>query len=341
MIIIRSHFFDEEIHKFVERLCRQGADVVVGMDETHHTVDVSSDVRKISLNEEVIQSMGLHLPADVGWRCGDYLLYATRMQFPEHSHYWMLEPDIRLKTRSTVGFFEEFEAAQEVDLIALQLSQADDKWFWSSTMNPLNAEVWRCSFGLIRLSGVAIDHLLTERRNLSGLVPSSPELGHKWPNDESFVATTLSSDGFICRDLNSFGVTRYTRSSFTLNRPMSASLFDRLPEDGLVYHPVLGGAQFSRRIERQFDSACKKARRRKSLVPLVMFDSSLFEQMEVECGPAASGDLRSRLEGVVRELGYPLWTFQTLTVVRSAFNWVMRSHLGNKILQDMRGAGRA
>jgi hypothetical protein len=69
-----------------------------------------------------------------------------------------------------------------------------------------------------------------------------------WPNDESFVSTTLANGGFSCHDLNDFGRTFYEEGTFSFHSAIQGESFSPEHAGLKVYHPVLFGAAYSRKV---------------------------------------------------------------------------------------------
>ncbi len=103
-----------------------------------------------------------------------------------------------------------------------------------------------CLFAILRVSSTAIDRLLTDRRELS----RKRSRRKQWPNDESFVATTLAKSGFVVRDLNSFGQTLYSEETMSFFGPRQGEALGLENADVRLYHPVLFGADYNSKIER-------------------------------------------------------------------------------------------
>ena len=108
---------------------------------------------------------------------------------------WLLEYDLVVNFDTASGFFEKF-TDDDSDLLAFKYRHAEASWPWYRLMQPTGNQVMRCYFSPIRLSASAVDHLLARRRAMSDEVAVDV-----WPNDEAFTATTLTADGFRCRDI--------------------------------------------------------------------------------------------------------------------------------------------
>jgi hypothetical protein len=126
-------------------------------------------------------------------------------------------------------------------------------------------EVYRCLLGLTRFSARALDYCYAARcRNLYNVWARV-----MWPNDETFTATTLKNAGMTVRDANTFGHVVYTRDSFCYSTVFRGEEFAATATPGLVYHPVLSGEDYERRVARLHSSPRFEHMRRR-LVKAVM-----------------------------------------------------------------------
>lgn len=243
-LLIRTHFVNEQLRAFADGLRAEGAfDVFVVADETHGELDFG-DLPKISLRADTASVLALYDETqNLFWRCGDYGLYAARHLLPGYDGFWLIEPDARLKSERPSDLLARFPACAEVDFLAGRLKPADADWDWAQTMDAEEGPVWRCLFALVRLSARAIDVLLNERRRASLLHRARRREPAAWPNDESFVASTLARRGLVCRDLNDFGQV-YDEAGFSFWLPISERELVASGRDGWIYHPVLSGQAY-------------------------------------------------------------------------------------------------
>jgi FkbM family methyltransferase len=275
--LIRTHFFNQRIKTLIEFLSEYFGDnvYVVCPDRVIEKLDSATRgdfSRFIPLREGKLAEMGLPIPEKWEWVCGDYALYRARADLPDASHFWLIEYDLVFNYEQPSGFFSRF-AQDESDLLAFAYQRAGQHWPWRKLMLPVTDDVMRCFFSPVRVSARALDHLLEKRRGLRGLV--EPDA---WPNDEGFVATTLTADGFSCRDIMD-GVA--TATSFSWERPHSIQELKDKGPDGLVYHPVVAGQAY-----------LKKARQFLSRHP-ERFDE-IGATLRIECGDEDYEILRDR-----------------------------------------------
>lgn len=246
LLLLRTHKFDEEIRRFAESLAAlPGMSLACLVDESLGEV-ATAPYPKIPVTRGRMEALGLHCPGDFAWRCGDYGFYEAARLRPESSHIWMVEYDVRFSMASPSDFFAAFRDRSDLDLIAPNLGERDRNWFWHPAMTDGRRPVYGCIFPCIRLSSRAVAAALDGRRRAS----RSWLARTFWPNDESFVATTLVRDGFSTADLNDLGRTFYTDDSFSFTRPFELEAFERQPMDGLLYHPVLKHDDYVRKLNR-------------------------------------------------------------------------------------------
>lgn len=244
--VIRTHFFNQRIVNAIRFLGDYFGDQMYVACPTR-VLDKPNPAmagfsRFIPLSEPAIDAMGLPRPEKWEWICGDYAFYRARADCPEADHIWLIEYDIVFNFARASDFFARF-GGDDADLLAFEYEPAPADWPWRKRMQPFAEPVMRSFFSPIRLSAPAIDHLLDKRRSMAGV--AAPEA---WPNDESFVTTTLTKDGFRCRDISA-GV--MTPESFSWSRPYSIRELSAKGPDGLVYHPVVAGDAYMRKA-RQF-----------------------------------------------------------------------------------------
>ena len=245
MILFRTHRFDPEVRASCNLLAAtSGMRLACLVDETHGAVDVTP-FPKISINRAVLRRLGLLATSDAPWRCGDYGLYLALHEHPEVERFWLVEYDVRLRTTDPLSdFFSSFDSSP-ADLIAPILSARDAGWWWTPAMQVREEPVWGCLFPLLRASASLINAAWLARKRQA----RSPIYRLFWPNDESFLATTAARNGFAMEDLNERR-TWYTDASFSFEKPWSGSDLTRTDPDGLIYHPVLYGDDFVRKLNK-------------------------------------------------------------------------------------------
>lgn len=233
MLLFRTHRDTPSVRERLAFLRQtSGMDVVCAFDETAARPGLE-DQPRIGLTFERYHRLGLRADADVGWRCGDYPFYVARQEFPDVSHFWMVEYDVLLSYRRASDFFDRFRHCDDVDFLTAHFRVAPKNWFWRNTILDQTAPIYRCFFPVTRLSARAIDFLLERRRAETRMAgPDDP-----WPNDEAFVATTLARAGFEIRDMNSVAKV-YDNVTFNFDFPRSYERHVHRVRDRLM-HPVL------------------------------------------------------------------------------------------------------
>ncbi len=242
-VLVRATTLDARTVAFAKMLeSASGCAVSVVLDQRHAVRDPAGcDV--IAIDENKLRGVGLHCPPEFAWQCGDYAYYAARQRYPDLRWFWLIEYDVRITGGSPDAFFAFFHAHPEVDLLAAELGPVGWDWYWSLAARARDAVPHRCFFPVTRMSARAIDRVFVKRVEHS----RNPLRRALWPNDEAMVATTLA-DGFVCRDLNSFGVRYYDSATFSVGEPLDGdALDDHLPPDAAagesrLMHPVLYGA---------------------------------------------------------------------------------------------------
>lgn len=246
LVLLRLTKFEAMTQAFADRLAREsGHQLVCLADEREGPIQVSPH-EKVSLTTSACRALGLFCPDDFAWRCGDYGLYIARKQYPNATHFWLIEEDVRISGMSLHGFFGFFWACDKVDFLAPYYRPSAGDWYWDHTVAARDTTVYRCLFPVVRVSVAAVDRLLARRQEMSRRQLRRAS----WPNDESFVATTLSNDGSVCRDLNSFGRVFYNGTTFSFFAPHDGDTLVMADDEVLVYHPVLFEEDYKQKVRK-------------------------------------------------------------------------------------------
>ncbi len=302
-ILIRTHYVDDAVDALADQLRREtGWPVCLVVDETKGTLAAMAGRDHVALTQDLFAGLQLYSTPDIGWRCGDYALYAARKALPEAGHFWMIEPDVRINLDNVGSFFRHFDRLPEYDLLATYYGHAGPDYKWTAMIAPFCAEPRKCMFPIVRFSAAALDYLLLQRRVLSSAFREerywdgrlrSLEL---WPNDEVFTASMLHQGGFLAADINALGGTFYHDQTFSYAFPISLERFGSMPRDGQIYHPVLQGDAFLRKIRSMFDHVCLN-RGPPSLLRGLFARQDLYDDIRAECGAETS----ERFEADVRD----------------------------------------
>ena len=246
MIILRTHLFGERERTLMKRLeSVRSHSVAIAVDESKGFIDVSP-YQKISVTYSSCTKLGLYCPPDFTWRNGDYVFYLAREQYPAERYFWMLEPDVEHSFISDSALFEHFDKQTDVDLLIPHFCASTTGWWWHQTARARSTGVKRALFCIARLSAQAVDLCLRERQK--GRFSLRERLF--WPNDEVFVATEIVNAGLTAADLNDFGSPAYTPDTLSFDKPIDGTGETFRQLTNLIYHPVLYGAAYKKRIER-------------------------------------------------------------------------------------------
>ena len=146
VIVVRTHYFDKELSSWASDIKALGFELVFVVDETHGIVEIDNQFKKLVLNNDVINKLGLLLIYNVGWQCGDYSLYIAKEHFPHASHFWLVEPDVYFNMKNKEMFFEFFEKYPDIDFLSALFRPAKPSWYWHAPMKPFATTVHRCLF---------------------------------------------------------------------------------------------------------------------------------------------------------------------------------------------------
>ncbi|HEY2132315.1 MAG TPA: FkbM family methyltransferase [Acetobacteraceae bacterium] len=248
IIVLRTHYYDQFVDQMVRRLQRQTSrSVVAVVDERNGIVAIPGDIRKIAVDPV---ALGVLAHPDYGWRCGDYGLYAAMLAVPHALNFWLIEPDVRIHSNDPEAFFNGRDASRNADFVTAWSVEASPSWVWYKSMAPFAERSFHCMLQLCRVSRVASEYLLAERRSLSNRFARAQLAMEDWPNDEAFVATTLVNGGYRIATFHEHAPDFHTKDIFTFTKPTSARWLDGLPPDNGIYHPVERGAKFLDRAKK-------------------------------------------------------------------------------------------
>ena len=252
LILLRTHFLDARVAELARRYAASGEyEVTIAADETAGEID-SHGLPKLAITLDSCARLGLNVAFEKPlWRCGDYVFYHARAQYPGYKHYWSIEYDIGLNFADPLDFFRAFDHKAKEDYLTTFLEVADWKWPWRRAAARRFPVVYASGFPLVRLSGTAIDRLL-ERRRHEGARLAAAELSpdQHWVNDESFVSSACFELGLPMADFNAYG------DFYTPKTLMREGVWHpaQLPApDGKVYHAVRTGVSFLGAVRSYYD----------------------------------------------------------------------------------------
>lgn len=241
---IRTHRFGQAERDLYESLSQYFSpeEIYILMDETKSPVSVQDPkYQKLSINKMNLRALSLHTEHHrLGWLCGDYPYYILRQQVSA-DYYWLIEPDVRFTYDDSGGFFGKFSGVF-ADFMAYGFRKKSKDWPWYRRVEMLSPQVYGCAFPVTRLSGRAIDFLLSERQKLRDLDPDS------YPNDESFVSTVLMGAGFSCEPLERYSPDSF--ANFSVHHAYYWPEAARSLPRGLVVHSALDRENFYEKFGR-------------------------------------------------------------------------------------------
>ncbi|MFC3571269.1 hypothetical protein [Paracoccus simplex] len=217
--------------------------IVESLVNNARVAEAASNV--ILLDSALLNDLSLPSFPKVGWRCGDYFLYAAAQRMSqEYEYFWLIENDVMFTFSNISDFFAPFESCG-ADFIAPTFGRRGKQWYWYSSMEGFvgSGQVRGCLFPITRTSRRAVEYLFIKRK--SNFSENFEERGiisrdiDKIPNDEAFVSSVLSEGGFRCRAME--GVA----PAGSLNGETFHSEFPVMPEEAFldsrkdrVLHPV-------------------------------------------------------------------------------------------------------
>ena len=232
IVAIRTNRWTSEEERLLACLEEAGLNEIAVV--FHNRPDgIEPPLRTVDIDETICQTMGLGLPDDWGWRCGDYFYYALRRACPEFDHYWLIEPDVFFAGDAR-KFFAAFEQ-DDRDVLAIDPKPFDDGSHpFLATLQHLTA--YRAIFALTRFSGRALDKLLPLRCTNSQAQVNK----RRFANDEFFAFSNVAADETLSLgNLVERAPDWFDGGYFSTNPDL---LIDMLRDDpaaqGKVFHPV-------------------------------------------------------------------------------------------------------
>ena len=250
LIMVRAHLVNDKLHRLLDQLrdVNTSADLAVIYDRTHGMpqADFTDDVIWHSIAE--CKDIGLTQHHEqLLWWCGDFPFYFALKQRPSYEYYAMVEYDVHF-TGDAGAFVGRLQAALSkragsIDAVGTRLREED------RNPNGLHGPIVRqfnpaysYFFPLIVLSRRAAAFLYTARRLEAALGIRGDAIAYC----ESFVASYLAANGFVCADLNELLPGSYDNDLMVLGNigGLPASLADRFRDRVELVHPVYGDEQY-------------------------------------------------------------------------------------------------
>ena len=204
-VLMKVHYWDD----FVERRFRhlqqhvKTGDVYIFVDQTHGAVGSIPYDKVIRATERDVEGVGLlqHPPGKVFWYNADYPLLLLYAQKASYDYYLMCEYDAVINV--DVDDVVKAAASDRADYVACPLT---NKSHWTETCEgvyPENTILYNWLNAISLHSRRSVDFLLQRRRQLTQRFKSGDITN--WPYSEPFIATEMHNNGFVTRELSSYG----------------------------------------------------------------------------------------------------------------------------------------
>jgi len=298
VVAFRTHLWDAAIAVLARRLAyyAQGLSFVVLADETHGPLETGHFTKLV--HDSDFSDLGLpNYPANqVLWYNADYPLYLLRQEFPEATHFAMVEYDVAVNTDVTVILRDA--QSRSIDFIAVQ-EDPEEAWYWRTTITPHFARPKRCFMPFAVVSARAIDAMLARRQAAFKARP--PERHEDWPFCEGFMPSVVAEmpDGTLGE------LSAYARLPLFHYRFEQHVHDPEMNQEGTICHPVLGD---ERLVKRRFIYEPPAA---------ILDPESGFHRQIQFCDPRIIAPL---LEGHIRATGTPEMARRYVALAASR-NW--------------------
>ena len=242
MIILRVHQWGvNEIYAFKKYSAIEKT--IVCYDLTGENVPpVKNDFLRLDIDRNWLINTGLNISCDkLSWRCGDYSFYRVFDDYPDEEYYWIIEPDVLINFVDPMVFFNEISKFKS-DFLGLMYGPRGEDWYWHKMIRQFypNQSIFGCSFGVVRLSQIAVKELYIKRVAFAKMIGDIPP--QFWPNDESFVVNTLLDYKLNLKNFNDVLNNVSSYSTYWINKSKGWHEFDEISSipDNKIYHPVRG-----------------------------------------------------------------------------------------------------
>lgn len=255
VIGIRTHQWTSLENKLYTRLQQyfHPDNIFVIADETTNIVNTPTEIKKISLNIDLLNKLNIlsshpH-PRGLGWLCGDYFYYAFANTI-NAQYYWLIEPDVDFTFQNISIFFKRYEYLTH-DALLHNFEQAPESWHWTHKAKIIDQNPYQAFFPLSRLSRQAIDTCLAERQRISKIFQKKQLDLFLYPNDESLVATAMVKH---CHSVSNLAHIKGSRNSFrhfTYAKPIVMPHGKNSLPRNQVIHPSRSPNQFANSLVAQ------------------------------------------------------------------------------------------
>lgn len=231
-VILRVHYLDEQVRGLIQALHETQFKLYLFADERAQTIS-PDNVEKISVDEHLLDDLGVLSTSDAPRRCGDYAFYGALNQNETFDYYWCIEGDVYINYSDPRSFFEAY-ACDDSDLLADYISERSNEWYWYRTMSEHYQNVFGCIYPVVRLSRRAVRFLYEMRCRRTMEHRAHGKANRDWANDEAFTTTELVNNSFVVRNAPFFGNDVYP-DLISWRGMRNADCDDR------VYHSVFAG----------------------------------------------------------------------------------------------------
>ena len=245
-VAIRTHKFGEAEKKSFDFLSdyfgRENTFLTVKKSEK--TPDVPEKYNPIFFGADTLNKLYQH--PECGHRCGDYWYYALLPHILEYDNLWLVEPDVYFGSSNPANFFDDF-VTSNCDFLCTGYGHSTDKLFYHHTGKHVSGKTMSCLFPLTRIKVEAIKFLYQERQHLSKLFENA-EAGsinkvRDYPNDEIFVATTLTRRNALIGKLEELSRCDFRWFTADADKALTKDQVIKMSGDFLI-HPVLSQEEF-------------------------------------------------------------------------------------------------
>lgn len=258
--------------------CFEGNQIFFVVDETSGHVEVPDNYNKVSFNVSDLHRLALFSDFNrVGWLCGDYFYYILR-EHVKAGYYWLVEPDVKFTYPELGSFFGAFDN-QEHDFLAPLFGRKNPKWGWYGHARLISENVYGCIYPITRMSARAVDLLLKERQSLSKQFYEEGLTWRGYPNDESFSATILVKNGFMCDDMRAIQPDAFSQCTTAFPLPWETAA--KSISSCQVVHPALEDDDFWVALDRKVKGVLNRSELRQ-LVETAIVGSDQKHKEKVE-----------------------------------------------------------
>lgn len=204
-VLLKTHYWNDFVERRFQHLLRKvgTGDVYLFVDETHGPVGPLPHDRVIRATERDVQDFGLLLqpPGKVFWYNADYPLYYLFLENSSYDYYLMCEYDTVFNIE--IDKFVNAAARDRTDYVGFPLA---NKLHWTETCDgvyPDSAVLHNWLNAISLHSNRSVEFLFQRRKDLARCYKTG-EITN-WPYSEPFIATEMHNNGFVMRNLSTYG----------------------------------------------------------------------------------------------------------------------------------------